>query len=58
MSLYETLRKENDRNFRIRVNADIDPCERCVVDFDEYSEHCRDCPVNIERKKREKTIRY
>ena len=51
MSLYETLRKENGRNFMIRVDANIDPCENCVVDFVEDSEHCIDCPVKINKKK-------
>ena len=51
MSLYETLRNENKRQFRIRVEANIDPCENCIVEFSEDSEHCRDCPVKINKKR-------
>ena len=54
MSLYETLKKSRPDMFRVRLEANSNPCEHCIVRDEKSPEHCDSCLVNPDRRKKHK----
>lgn len=53
MSIYDREKKRNPRNFRVSVDAIIDPCANCILKDERPHEDCLDCPVNPDKKKKD-----
>jgi hypothetical protein len=52
MSLYSNLREANSSCFNVRLEANIDLCETCIVKNEKSLEHCGDCEIYLSRKKK------
>ena len=58
-SLYEELREQNPRKFKVDLDASLDfdirktvnACSDCIVRDCRSPEHCDPCPVNPDRKR-------
>lgn len=50
MSIYEKMRKENSRSFRVKVEANIDLCSSCVFKNARSPEHFDPCSVNLDKR--------
>jgi len=51
MSLYSELKENGSRNFKIRLEANIDPCATCIVKDEKALEHCKGCSENVKDEK-------